>query len=44
MLSALNPRQMLGAVELERARMLYIIGCLINAGVVAALALFLLSV
>jgi adenosylcobinamide-phosphate synthase len=33
-----------GAVELERARMLYIVGCLINAGLVAALALLILSV
>jgi adenosylcobinamide-phosphate synthase len=44
MLAALNPARTLGAVELERARMLYIVGCLINAGAVAALALFLLSV
>lgn len=33
-----------GAVELERARMLYIVGCLINAGLVAGLALLLLSI
>ena len=34
----------LGAAELERARMLYVVGCLINAAAVAGLALLLLSV
>jgi adenosylcobinamide-phosphate synthase len=33
-----------GPAELERARMLYTVACLINAGAVAALALLLLSV
>ena len=34
----------LGAAELERARMLYVVACLINAAAVAGLALLLLSV
>ena len=33
-----------GPTELERARMLYAVACLINAGAIAALALLLLSV
>jgi adenosylcobinamide-phosphate synthase len=48
MLAALAPEsgadRGLGAAELERARMLYVVACLINAGAVAGLALLLLSI
>lgn len=47
MLGALGPEHGAGhewgALELERARMLYVIACLINAGAIAGLALLLLS-
>ena len=44
MAAALGLDQVAGPAELDRARMLYAVACLINAGLIAALALLLLSV
>lgn len=44
MAAALGLDAVAGPAELDRARMLYAVACLINAGLIAALALLLLSV